>query len=57
VKDATEAPQCGFSSAVSELLADLKLPYKNINVPEHNEIKEGVKKFTNCPTIPQLDGQ
>lgn len=54
MKGTREAPQCGFSSALSKILADLKLPYKDVNVLESTELREGIKEFTDWPTIPQL---
>ena len=51
----TEAmPQCGFSSQVVQILNYLDIPFKDINVLENMELREGVKTFTNWPTIPQL---
>lgn len=54
MKGTREPPQCGFSSAVSKLLADLKLPFKDVNVLENTGLREGIKKFTYWPTILQL---
>ena len=47
-------PQCGFSSAVVQILSQLGIAFKDVNVLEDNEIREGIKQFTNWPTIPQL---
>lgn len=47
-------PQCGFSAAVVQILSQLGVPFKDINVLEDSDIREGIKQFTNWPTIPQL---
>jgi monothiol glutaredoxin len=47
-------PQCGFSNAVVQVLSYLGVPFKGINVLEDPEIREGVKQFSDWPTIPQL---
>ena len=47
-------PQCGFSSLVVQVLSQLNVPFKDINVLEDNELRQGIKDFTNWPTIPQL---
>ena len=47
-------PQCGFSAATSQILNNLGIKFKSINVLESDEIREGIKKFSNWPTIPQL---
>lgn len=47
-------PQCGFSNAVVQVLTYLNVPFKGINVLEDPEIREGVKQFSDWPTIPQL---
>src|SRR5262245_60602409 len=47
-------PQCGFSGRVVQILDYLGLEYKDINVLEDMGIREGVKAYTNWPTIPQL---
>ena len=54
MKGTPEAPQCGFSLAVSNVLKHLKVDFKGINVLENNEIREGIKEFSDWPTIPQL---
>lgn len=54
MKGTKEMPQCGFSSAVSKLLTDLQLPYMAVNVLDSPEIREGIKEYTDWPTIPQL---
>lgn len=47
-------PQCGFSAQVAQILSLVGAEYKDINVLEDMSIREGVKTFTNWPTIPQL---
>jgi len=47
-------PQCGFSSVVAQILQSLEIPFKDINVLEDPEIREGIKTFSDWPTIPQL---
>ncbi|MGB5947763.1 MAG: Grx4 family monothiol glutaredoxin [Parvibaculum sp.] len=47
-------PQCGFSNAVVQVLTYLNVPFKGVNVLEDPEIREGVKQFSDWPTIPQL---
>jgi len=54
MKGTPEVPQCGFSLAVSNVLKHLKVKFKGINVPEDNEIREGIKEYSDWPTIPQL---
>lgn len=47
-------PQCGFSAAVVQVLSQLGVAFSDINVLEDNDIREGIKEFSNWPTIPQL---
>ncbi|MCQ4161015.1 Grx4 family monothiol glutaredoxin [Roseomonas sp. GC11] len=47
-------PQCGFSSRVVQILSHMGVPFKGVNVLEDMEVREGIKSFTNWPTIPQL---
>ena len=47
-------PQCGFSSQVVQILDYLGVDYKGINVLENADIRQGIKAFSNWPTIPQL---
>ena len=54
MKGTPDAPQCGFSMAVSNILKILDVNFKGINVLENQELREGVKKFSEWPTIPQL---
>ena len=54
MKGTPDAPQCGFSMAVSNLLKILEVKFKGVNVLENQEIRQGVKEFSDWPTIPQL---
>ena len=47
-------PQCGFSAAVVGVLSHMGITYNSVNVLEDPEIREGIKEFSDCPTIPQL---
>ena len=47
-------PQCGFSSRVASILTYMKTPFHDVNVLEDEEVRQGVKAFTDWPTIPQL---
>ena len=54
MKGTPDAPQCGFSMAVSNILKILDVDYKGVNVLEDQSIREGIKVFSDWPTIPQL---
>ena len=54
MKGTPEAPQCGFSLQVTQILNHLGVPYKAINVLADGAIREGIKSYSNWPTIPQL---
>jgi len=54
MKGTPDVPQCGFSLAVSNVLKHLKIDFKGINVLEDMEIRDGIKEFSDWPTIPQL---
>lgn len=54
MKGTAKFPQCGFSAQVAKILDHLGVPYKDVNVLESNELREGIKGYTNWPTIPQL---
>lgn len=47
-------PQCGFSSVVAQVMTTLGVKFKGINVLEDADIRDGIKSFSNWPTIPQL---
>ena len=54
MKGSKEMPQCGFSSAVVNALAYLEVDFKDVNVLEDGELRDGIKVFSDWPTIPQL---
>ena len=54
MKGTPEVPQCGFSLAVSNVLKHLNVNFKGVNVLEDPEIREGIKIYSDWPTIPQL---
>jgi monothiol glutaredoxin len=54
MKGTPDMPQCGFSMTVSNILKELKVKFNGVNVLADQEIREGVKAFSNWPTIPQL---
>ena len=47
-------PQCGFSAAVIQVLSHLQVKFNSVNVLEDMDIREGIKHYSDCPTIPQL---
>lgn len=47
-------PQCGFSAAVVQILSQLGIPFKDVNVLDDNTLRQGIKDFSDWPTIPQL---
>ena len=54
MKGTPDAPQCGFSMAVTNLLKILEVNFRGINVLEDQNLREGIKAFSDWPTIPQL---
>ena len=54
MKGTPDAPECGFSMAVSNVLKHLNVTFKGINVLEDMDIRNGIKAFSDWPTIPQL---
>tara|TARA_B100001121_G_scaffold264643_1_gene246184 strand:+ start:522 stop:854 length:333 start_codon:yes stop_codon:yes gene_type:complete len=54
MKGTPDAPQCGFSMAVTNMLKILDVKFKGINVLEDQKLREGIKVFSDWPTIPQL---
>ena len=54
MKGTPDAPQCGFSMAVSNMLKILEVNFKDVNVLENEHIRQGIKEFSEWPTIPQL---
>ena len=54
MKGTPEIPQCGFSLAVANVLRHLNVKFESINVLENEEIRQGIKTYSDWPTIPQL---
>ncbi len=54
MKGTPEAPQCGFSAKTSQILNAWKVPYESFNVLSDQNVREGIKAYSNWPTIPQL---
>ena len=54
MKGTPEAPQCGFSMAISNMLKILEVNFKGVNILENEHIRQGIKEFSEWPTIPQL---
>ena len=54
MKGTPDAPQCGFSMAVTNMLKLLEVNFHSVNVLEDQNIREGIKVFSDWPTIPQL---
>lgn len=54
MKGTSDAPQCGFSMTVTNTLKHLSVNFKSINVLEDESLRQGIKDFSDWPTIPQL---
>ena len=54
MKGNPDFPMCGFSAAVVQILNDMDVTFNSINVLDNEKIREGIKNFSNWPTIPQL---
>ena len=54
MKGTTQFPQCGFSARATAILQDMDVTFKDVNVLEDEEIRNGIKEYGNWPTIPQL---
>ena len=54
MKGTPDSPQCGFSMAVSNILKHLEIKFEGINVLENENIRQGIKDYSDWPTIPQL---
>lgn len=54
MKGSAAFPQCGFSSLVVQVLSQMSVQFKDINILDDSEIRQGIKDFSNWPTIPQL---
>jgi len=59
MKGSKDFPQCGFSGRSVQILQNLGVEFEDVNVLEDNQIREGIKEFSDWPTIPQLyvDGE
>ena len=54
MKGVPDAPQCGFSMTVSNILKHLKVNFKGVNVLDDQNLRQGIKEYSDWPTIPQL---
>lgn len=54
MKGDSKFPQCGFSAVVCSILQKMNIPFRDINVLANNELREGIKLYSDWPTIPQL---
>ncbi len=54
MKGTPDAPQCGFSMAISNMLKILEVNFKGVNVLENEKLRQGIKNYSDWPTIPQL---
>ncbi|MBK0398046.1 Grx4 family monothiol glutaredoxin [Limibaculum sp. M0105] len=54
MKGTKSMPQCGFSSRVAQILTFMEVPFKDVNVLDSAEMRDGIKTFSDWPTIPQL---
>ena len=54
MKGSATVPQCGFSAVVVQILSQMGVPFKDVNVLEDREVWQGIKDFNDWPTIPQL---
>ena len=54
MKGTPQFPMCGFSGQVVQILDYLGVPYKGLNVLENDDLRQGIKDYSNWPTIPQL---
>ena len=54
MKGTPDFPMCGFSAATVQVLKNLGINFNSVNVLDSNDMREGIKKFSNWPTIPQL---
>ena len=54
MKGVPDAPQCGFSMTVSNILKHLNVNFKGVNVLDDNNLRQGIKEYSDWPTIPQL---
>ena len=54
MKGTPDMPMCGFSGKATQILNHMGVPFKGINVLDSDEVRQGIKEYTNWPTVPQL---
>lgn len=54
MKGNADSPMCGFSAMTVQVLRHMNVPFKDVNVLENEELRQGIKEFSEWPTIPQL---
>ena len=54
MKGSPDMPMCGFSAKATQILNHLQVPFKGINVLDSDDVRQGIKDYTNWPTVPQL---
>ena len=54
MKGTPDFPMCGFSAAIVQVLRDIGVEFNSVNVLDNDKMREGIKKYSNWPTIPQL---
>lgn len=54
MKGTPDMPMCGFSGKATQILNNMGVPFKGINVLDSDEVRHGIKEYANWPTIPQL---
>lgn len=54
MKGTPEAPMCGFSARAVQILTHMKAPFTSLNIFEHDDLRQGLKEYSNWPTYPQL---
>jgi monothiol glutaredoxin len=54
MKGTAQMPQCGFSSRVAQILSYIQVPWKDVNVLASDELRQGIKDYSDWPTTPQL---
>ena len=54
MKGTPDFPMCGFSASIVQVLKDMRVEFNSVNVLDNDKMREGIKKYSNWPTIPQL---
>ena len=54
MKGTPDFPMCGFSASIVQVLKDMRIEFNSVNVLDNDKMREGIKKYSNWPTIPQL---